>query len=95
MLEAVVSYGNDFALYHLFPEQEGVYHAELIRFYGSADAEPPPKQILLVKGVRKWIGNFDLPELLNELGQAIETSLPENERVLNHFKKDHSTNPKK
>ena len=74
MLEAVVSYGEHFARYHLFSESEGVYQAELVTFYGSPDAAPP-EQVLLVRGVRKWIGHPVIPELLNELGQAIESSL--------------------
>ena len=80
LLEAVVSYGEHFALYHLSLEREGVYHAELVKFYGSPQAAPP-QQVLLVKGVRKWIGNPGIPELLNDLGQAIDSSLPQREQT--------------
>lgn len=78
VLEAVVSFGEHFALYHLTSEREGVYQAELVKFYGSPEVAPP-RQVLLVKGVRKWIGHPGIPELLNDLGQAIESSLPERE----------------
>ena len=71
LTQVVVSYGEHFALYELYAEKDGVYNAELVRFYGSPEAAPP-KEILLVKGVRKWIGYPGLPELLNELGKAIE-----------------------
>ena len=71
LTQVVVSYGEHFALYELYAENEGVYNAELVRYYGSPESSPP-KEILLVKGVRKWIGYPGLPELLNELGKAIE-----------------------
>lgn len=73
LMQVVVSYGEHFALYELYAEKEGVYNAELVRFYGNP-ALAPPKEILLVKGLRKWIGYPALPELLHELGKAIDYS---------------------
>ena len=92
LLEAVVSYGEHFALYHLSSESEGVYQAELVKFYGSPNEAAPPEQVLLVKGVRKWIGHPVIPELLNDLGQAIESSLQDREKVAQHIKGE-PTNP--
>lgn len=91
LLEAVVSYGEHFALYHLSSEQEGVYHAELVKFYGSPETAPP-KQILLVKGVRKWIGYPGIPQLLTDLGQAIDSSIPDREKAPQRFRGE-PTNP--
>lgn len=91
LLEAVVSFGEHFALYHLSSECEGVYQAELVKFYGSPDTAPP-QLVLLVKGVRKWIGHPGIPELLNDLGQAIESNLPEREIVPQRFRGE-PTNP--
>lgn len=89
--EAVVSYGEHFAVYQLSSEQEGVYYARLIRFYGSPEASPP-NEILLVKGVRKWIGSIKTPELLNALGEVIEARIHEREKVHQRFKGE-PTNP--
>ena len=91
LTQVVVSYGEHFALYELYAEKEGVYNAELVRYYGSPESSPP-KEILLVKGVRKWIGYPGVPQLLNELGKAIEyTKL---DRTINPLRlKGEPTNP--
>jgi hypothetical protein len=90
-MEAVVLYREEFARYRVIPERQGVYQAQLVKYYGNP-ASAPPEQIVLVRGVRKWIGSYPMPELLNDLGRVIETTLPQNERVLNR-KGGEPTNP--
>ena len=79
-IEAVVNYRNEFAFYELRPESEGVYQARLLRFYGSPESTPP-KEITLVRGVRKWVGSCPVPQLVNDLGRVIETLMPLDKKV--------------
>jgi hypothetical protein len=75
-LEAIVQYGGAYAYYKVIVDGQDMYHARLIRFYGSPEAAPPDK-LLLVKGIRRWIGSSDDKEIMGELGRFIDTAMPE------------------
>lgn len=59
------------AHYKIIPEEKNIYYAELTKYEGGPDYGPP-ENILLVKGVTRWLGSEDELTLLNELGQLIE-----------------------
>ena len=90
-IEAVVNHGEDFAFYQVIAERDGIYQAQLLRFYGSPESAPP-KEITLIRGVRKWLGSCSIPQLVNDLGSVIETLQPLDERVLDR-KRDETTSP--
>lgn len=81
-MEAVVHYCDEFATYRLTIEEVGIYHARLMRFFGSPDNTQPNK-ILIVCRVRKWLSSCKSSDLVNDLGRVIESTLSERERVLN------------
>ena len=90
-IEAVVNYGEDFAFYQVRAERDGIYQAQLLRFYGSPESAPPT-EITLVRGIRKWVGSCSIPQLVNDLGSVIETLLPQDANLL-HRKRDETTSP--
>ena len=69
---ASVLFQNAIAHYTITEEEEGVFLARLQHFSGLSD-EAPPVQILLMRGIRRWIGSLDNPEVLEALGHAIDT----------------------
>ena len=66
-----VTYFDAIAHYKIIPEEENIFFAELLKYEGSAE-HAPPACLLLVKGIRRWLGSEDYQELLNELGNSIE-----------------------
>ena len=70
---ASVLFRNALAHYTISQEEEGVFLAQLIDYEGKPDYAPPV-QILLTRGIRRWIGSFDNQEVLDALGQAIDTA---------------------
>jgi hypothetical protein len=79
-LKVVVRFLEAHALYSVTPEGENVFHACLEKYEGAAGVQPP-ESILLVKGIRRWIGSCDNPSFINELGQAIDTEISTQEQV--------------
>lgn len=71
-MKAVVKYRGAFAHYAIAPETTGVYHAQLIKYDGPPNFEPPTR-LTLVKSMHHWRGNSDHEELLDELGHIIES----------------------
>jgi hypothetical protein len=70
-MKAVVPFGEGIAHYLVSPESSGIYQAKLVQFEGSPE-NPPPSEVILVKGYRQWSGSFERQDLLNSLGEAIE-----------------------
>lgn len=70
-LEAAVQFEDGVAHYHIYPENNGIYQARLLRFEGSSLKLPPP-EVILVRGYRQWSGSYERQDLLNEIGSAIE-----------------------
>jgi hypothetical protein len=73
-LEVTVSYGDGKACFKIVKENPGVYHARLLYFEGSKKLSPP-KEIVLIRGIRCWAGSFEDDDLLNKLGKPIENFL--------------------
>lgn len=86
-LSVTVQYKTEVAHYSIIQEAAGVYLASLESFEGPP-SEAPPTRIMLVRGIRRWIGSFEHQEILNELGHAIESNL--NLEVLNNKCQDNT-----
>lgn len=69
---ASVLFQKAIAHYTITEEEEGVFLAQLQHFSGLSE-ETPPVQILLMRGIRRWIGSLDNQEVLDALGHAIDT----------------------
>jgi hypothetical protein len=76
-LNVSVRFRNALAYFSLHREADGVFFAELAGYEGEP-IDAPPATILLIRGVRRWTGSFDNPEVLDELGRAIEASVSAN-----------------
>lgn len=70
-LKAVVQFLGDRAHYSVTQVKKGIYDAHLLRYEGSSGVTPP-QNVTLVRGVRHWVGSYDEPYFVDELGQAIE-----------------------
>jgi hypothetical protein len=71
-MKAVVPFGEGMAHYLVSPESSGIYQARLVDFEGTAERKPPD-EVILVKGYRQWSGSYERQDLLNSLGEAIES----------------------
>ncbi len=69
--KVVVKYRGALAHYNIFPEDDAVYQAQLIRYDGKPE-QTPPKQVTLVRGNEHWSGSSDKQDLLNKIGEVIE-----------------------
>ena len=69
--EASVEHQGYLAKYRILPEQKNIFLAELTHYSGSTDYNPPPSGLVIIKGVRKWLGSIDSHELVENLGEAI------------------------
>ena len=74
-LNISVSYLGAVANYKVISEHQYLFHAQLLSYDGSLDYSPPPANLVLVKGVRCWLGSFDQQGFINELGNAIEAKM--------------------
>jgi hypothetical protein len=72
-LRAVVEFEGGLAHYNVYPETNGIYQARLLQYDGSSD-RTPPKEVILVRGYRQWSGSYDRQDLLNEIGNVIESN---------------------
>jgi hypothetical protein len=70
--KAVVRFLGDPTHYNIELDRAGIYHARLLKYEGFP-GKTPPQEVLLVKGVRRWNGSYEVQELIDELGRAIET----------------------
>ena len=70
------------AYYKIFGGQNGVFTAQLIKYEGSPDSEPP-REFLLHKEGRHWTDDDTSQDLLNDLGKAIEIQMYGIEQVSN------------
>lgn len=75
-LETIVHYKGGLACFQINREAPGLYVANLLYFEG-ADANAPPSEITLIRGIRTWAGSVDDDILLNNLGYEIELDLME------------------
>ena len=75
-LEAIVNYGSGKACFKIRREEPGIYHASLLYFEGNKK-EGPPKDLVLMRGIRYWTGSYENRTLLNDLGNKIEAALIE------------------
>ena len=75
-MKAVVPFGEGMAHYLVSPESSGIYQARLVEFEGTAE-RMPPDEVILVKGYRQWSGSYERQDLLNSLGEAIESRIRE------------------
>jgi hypothetical protein len=69
--KAVVRFLGDPAHYKIITDRSGVYYARLLKYEG-APGVTPPQDIVLVKGIRRWNGSYDVQEFIDELGRAID-----------------------
>ena len=67
-LDAVVNYGDGRACFKIQKENPGIYHARLLYFEGNKK-QGPPKELVLMRGIRYWTGSHENEALLNELGK--------------------------
>lgn len=70
-LTVVVSYREASARYAIGREAEGLYVATL-EHYDGVPTDSPPIHIVLIRGIRRWTGSFDHPDILAALGGAID-----------------------
>jgi hypothetical protein len=70
--KAVVRFLGDPAHYKIITDRTGVYHARLLKYEGPSGITPP-EDIVLVKGIRRWNGSYDIQEFVDELGRAIDS----------------------
>lgn len=73
-LDIVVPFQNAPAHYAVWKEAEGIYLA-VLQNYEGAISQSPPLRVVLVKGIRNWTGSNDHPELINQLGRAVECAV--------------------
>lgn len=71
-LNAVVPFEDGVAYYTISPERNGIYQARLLRYEGQSDKRPPA-EVILVRGYRQWSGSYERQDLLNEIGNVIES----------------------
>lgn len=69
--KAVVRFLGDPAHYKIVADRSGVYYARLLKYEGASGVTPP-EDIVLVKGVRRWNGSYEIQEFIDELGRAID-----------------------
>lgn len=69
--DIVVPFQNAPAHYSVLREAEGIFLAVLQHYEGDL-LQAPPLRVVLIRGVRNWTGSSDHPELINQLGRAIE-----------------------
>ena len=69
--QAVVPFLGDKAHYRVTRVQRDVYDAHLERYEGPSGITPPV-DITLARGVRRWVGSYEEPYFVQELGRAIE-----------------------
>ena len=70
-VKAVVWYAGKLAHYVITPENSGVYYARLLTFEEQS-GPTPPANLILVRGMRHWVGSANEPYLVDELGKVIE-----------------------
>lgn len=70
--KAVVRFLGDQAHYKIITDRSGVYHARLLKYEGPSGITPP-EDIVLVKGIRRWNGSYDIQEFVDELGRVIDS----------------------
>ena len=70
--DVTVKVANGLATYRIQMDRPGIYSARLQSFEGKPQYKPA-ESITLVRGVRSWTGSSDDSELLNALGQFVET----------------------
>lgn len=73
--EATVKYQGYKAVYKIVPEQTHIFRAQMNHYSGSKDYNPPPSELIIIRGVRKWIGSGDNQELIDSLGEIIEAKM--------------------
>jgi hypothetical protein len=90
-LEAKVNIEGGVADYHILPEGNGLYRADLVGYHGRPNF-CPAERIIMVRSVRKWIGSCDHIEVINQIGREIEKAVheapifrPGTERNYNRF----------
>jgi hypothetical protein len=71
-MDAIVRRGEAYIHYKVFPEADGIFQAQLIRYEGCP-TEEPPMELTLVKSFRRWTGSVNDSELLNGLGEVIDS----------------------
>jgi len=73
-IKALVLHKDQFALYLISEENEGIFTALLKRYDGSIHDLPPPC-ITLTRSVRSWKGSSDQQNLVDEIGEIIDINL--------------------
>jgi hypothetical protein len=70
-LQAIVQYLGDNAHYCITRENQGIYHARLLEYEGAPVVSPPEK-VLLIRGIRRWLGSHEEEDFVEDLGRAID-----------------------
>lgn len=70
-LKACVWYLGDLAHYSITPDSYGIYQARLIKYEGP-DGVTPPENVILVRSARQWVGSYEEPHFIQDLGNAID-----------------------
>ena len=77
-MTAVVQYLGDLAHYSITPESDGIFSAQLLKYEGP-NVVTPPHNLVLVRGVRKWVGSYEEQYFVEELGRAIDERVRDGE----------------
>ena len=67
--EVLINYKGNHAVYQVRIEDGTIFQAELV---GQEQPHGLPRELLLFKGIHRWVGSAEDAELLNLLGQQIE-----------------------
>ncbi|HEU0110058.1 MAG TPA: hypothetical protein VFQ73_04235 [Flavisolibacter sp.] len=71
-LKAIVQFEGGLAHYNVLPETNGIYQARLLQYDGNSE-KAPPSEVILVRGYRQWSGSYERQDLLNDIGNVIES----------------------
>jgi hypothetical protein len=81
-LDIAVPFRNGKAQYKVQTvESRGIFEATLCTFDGTT-SEAPPENVVLFKSLGHWTGSEEDPDLLYELGTAIEKEMQKGDYIL-------------
>jgi hypothetical protein len=85
-----VLYKGCLAEYKILPQQLNIYFARLTNYDGDLESKPPDT-LVMIKGIRRWVGSFDHQEFLNEIGGIIDEKMKSDDYI--NYKESSFINP--
>ena len=70
--EIEIEYKGSKAQYRIEQEGANIFQAELISYENEHAGNQPPQNLMLIKGIRGWIGSSDDTHFLHQIGSSIE-----------------------